>query len=597
MSFLQESGVGRIMDDYQTLVRSNTMQKWEKFGFLDGLNESLKENMATLYENQAKYILEECCDLNSSKSGAFETIAFPMVRRVFSRLLANELVSVQAMNLPAGMIFFFKPTISERGVSGEGCGDLRESFENPIVKKLPPCVLSGTNCSHETFENCKSLYDRFYNNEMWDYSKGNFTVMCATGQTVCRDNKGFWNPVDATDNCATCEMQLAQDGSIREVVLEVKGFDSSLGTHGRIGQKGLIHDTDEFLSSLRVTNVGDDIVDPDGNVIVAKGCDIDYNFANQKYGQQLFHYDDVCDPNGAIHIKLNLCHPVCEATCTTIDGFVGASSATTFNPEDIAITYRQYDDMECATELANVSFDIERMPISVTTRKMSACWTPEAATDLKAYHNIDAEAEVTALLSEVIAQEIDREILRDLINGAAFTDKWHYHGWQNQKVQSSNYTQSSWIQTLVHKINLVNSAIQTSTLKGGATWIVTSPAVASLFDSMNEFHVDTNGLDQTFNIGVKRTGALSGRYKVYVDPYFPQNILLMGRKGQSILDTGYIYAPYVPVMLTPVLIDTDNYSMKRGIMTRYAKKMVNNKYYGKIIVHALPTLVNSSTFV
>jgi hypothetical protein len=243
--------------------------------------------------------------------------------------------------------------------------------------------------------------------------------------------------------------------------------------------------------------------------------------------------------------------------------------------------------------MGEVSFELKSVTVSVIERKLRAQWSPELAQDVSAFHNIDAEAELTALLSEQVAAEIDREILRDLRRGAAWRMSWDYAGTRVAPYGGSGtgiavgtgsfYTQKEWNQTLVSAINQVSAQIHKATLRGGANFIVCSAEVSAIFDDLEYFHVSNAAPDQDkYNMGIERVGSLAGRYQVYRDPYFPADTILMGHKGTSLLDTGYIYAPYVPMQLTPTMYNPFTFAPVKGIMTRYAKKMVNNKFYGVI---------------
>jgi hypothetical protein len=248
--------------------------------------------------------------------------------------------------------------------------------------------------------------------------------------------------------------------------------------------------------------------------------------------------------------------------------------------------------MEFEDRIGEVSFDLEAVTVSVTERKLRAQWSPEMAQDVSAFHNIDAEAELTALLSEQVAAEIDREILRDLRKGAAWTLRWDYNGWKRGTSANplTQYTQKDWNQTLITAINQISAQIHKSTLRGGANWIVVSSEISAIFDDLEYFHVSNAAPEQDqYNMGIERIGTLAGRYQVYRDPYFPPNTVLLGHKGNSLLDTGYVYAPYVPLQLTPTMYNPFNFTPIKGIMTRYAKKMVNNRFYGKVTVDGVRT--------
>ena len=228
------------------------------------------------------------------------------------------------------------------------------------------------------------------------------------------------------------------------------------------------------------------------------------------------------------------------------------------------------------------------MTVSVEERKLRATWSPELAQDVNAFHNIDAEAELTALLSEQIAAEIDREILRDLREAAPWQARWDYNGWRRMAGFSTNYTQKDWNQELITKVNQVSAQIHKSTLRGGANFLVVSSEVSAVFDTLEYFHVsDASAESDQYNMGIERVGSLSGRYQVIRDPYSPAWSIIIGHKGKSLLDTGYIYAPYIPMQLTPTIVNPENFAPVKGIMTRYAKKVVNNRFFGHVRVDGL----------
>ena len=567
MGYLLKSGeVGNIGTKHQKAVREATVNKWESLGFLEGLEGHVRENIALLYENQATTLINETSTEGGASTGSFETVVFPIVRRVFSKLLANDIVSVQAMNLPIGKLFYFVPKISDRGVDG--------SHGEPVVTT---CLDAG--CSGTTYQNAvKSLYDQFYNDGLFDQSKGKITVKYLTGSTVA---------FNADSELVSGPSALAGDGSRRNQILMLEGF---VGTGaGRLqGPDGHEMDTESFLASLAISSTSD-IEDPNADVIIAANNPIPFRVVTQKYGKGIVDYgSDICDADGKIYIDLDLTHPVC-ANCDngTIDGYIGASTGATL--DGLIASYHSYDDLELESQMGEVSFELDSVTVSVTERKLRATWTPELAQDVSAFHNIDAEAELTALLSEQVAAEIDREILRDLRKGAAWQLRWDYNGWKRLS-NNASYTQKDWNQTLITAINQISAQIHKSTLRGGANFIVVSSEVSAIFDDLEYFHVSNASPEQdNYNMGIERIGSLSGRYTVYRDPYAPASSVLIGHKGKSLLDTGYIYAPYVPLQLTPTMYNPFNFVPVKGIMTRYAKKMVNNRFYGQVSVDGLRT--------
>ena len=585
MGYLLNSGeVGNIGLKHQKAVREATVKKWDSLGFLEGLDGHIRENIALLYENQASTLINETTGAggtgSASSSGSFETVVFPIVRRVFSKLLANDIVSVQALNLPIGKLFYFVPKTSDRIYAGgfeEGTNGGTSS--NP---QMP--IASCVNCSGATFSNClKNLYDRFYNDGMYDQSKGKITLKAVTGTAVT------WTACTTGNEFTTGKSPAAADGSLRNQIIKVTGFNTT--TPGRLSTPdGNEMDTEAFLASLTVVANGT-VSDPNGVVIFNVGDQIPFRVVTQKYGESIVNYGDICSASGELYIDLDLTHPACVSCgANTVDGYIGANyTGTTLGSIQNAIVWRQYEDLEAESALAEVSFTLESVTVAVTERKLRATWTPELAQDVSAFHNIDAEAELTALLSEQVAAEIDREILIDLRKGAAWQLRWDYNGWKRLP-QSTAYTQKDWNQTLMTAINQLSAQIHKSTLRGGANFVVVSSEVSAVLDDLEYFHVSNAAPEQDqYNMGIERVGSLSGRYTVYRDPYAPAYSVIIGHKGKSLLDTGYIYAPYVPMQLTPTMYNPFNFVPVKGIMTRYAKKMVNNRFYGHIRVDGLRT--------
>jgi hypothetical protein len=472
-------------------------------------------------------------------------------------------------------LFFFVPKTSDGAFSLNG---------NSTNGSLPTCVVSGCGNTVTTFRE-KNLYDLFYNDGLFDASKGKKIVF---------NTEGFYGVVlnadGTTTNTDLVDQPLAADGSFRSVKMCITGFSNT--NAGRLtGPDGNEMDTEAFLASLTITSDAA-ILDPDGNTIIAEGGTIPFRLVAQKYGRGIVNYgNDICTADGCLLVELDLTHPACiSCDSSNFDGYVGASTATTFG--DISVSWERYETLEFATEMGEVSFELDEVVVSVTERKLRATWSPELAQDVSAFHNIDAEAELTALLSEQVAAEIDREILRDLRKGAAWQLRWDYNGWKraNNGGGFNAYTQKEWNQTLITKVNQISAQIHKSTLRGGANFIVVSSEVSAIFDDLEYFHVSNASPEQDqYNMGIEKIGSLGGRYTVYRDPYAPANSIIVGHKGKSLLDTGYIYAPYVPLQLTPTLQNPFNFAPTKGIMTRYAKKMVNNRFYGTVTVDGVVT--------
>jgi hypothetical protein len=598
MGALLESGlVGNIGLKHLKVIKEDTINKWDKLGFLDGLKGHVRENIAQLYENQASYLINEAAA--SDNSGSFETVVFPIVRRVFSKLLANDIVSVQAMNLPIGKLFYFVPKIQNYVGSNQHYA--------PIGS--PEAVNTGQNDPNQGYSTGKNLYDRFYEgNEpaldppgLFDYSKGQYSAVTAVATTVAWSSGSLVPTVYSTGTTEGA-------GIYRKVLISLSGFTN--GGYGKLmGPDGNTVDTETFLSDLTITTPGTSAF---SGFSSSTSAPLLFRVVTQKYGKGIVEYgstaggtfaanntagggiyDNICDANGIIYLEVDFQVP-CSIGANSLDGYSGYTLPTvgTNTQAQFTATYRIYKELEFEDRIGEVSFDLESVTVSVTERKLRAQWSPELAQDVAAFHNIDAEAELTALLSEQVAAEIDREILRDLRKGAAWNLRWDYNGWKRGTSANplTQYTQKDWNQTLITAINQISAQIHKSTLRGGANWIVVSSEISAIFDDLEYFHVSNASPEQDqYNMGIERVGTLAGRYQVYRDPYFPPNQVLLGHKGSSLLDTGYVYAPYVPLQLTPTMYNPFNFTPIKGIMTRYAKKMVNNRFYGRITVDGVRT--------
>jgi hypothetical protein len=575
MGALLESGmVGNIGLKHLRVIKEDTIKKWDELGFLEGLEGHQKDNVAQLYENQASYLINEAA--TSDASGSFETVVFPIIRRVFSKLLANDIVSVQAMNLPIGKLFYFVPKIQER---------------NSGAHYAPYGMPGNSDASTAGYDTgVKNLYDRFYENSdandqgLFDYSKGSYSSVSLTVADIVTFAEGQTTSVNPIVTGATKTQS--------SVILVLTGFTQS-GAGKLAGPNGNEMDTEEFLASLQITSSDAAITGWTGSATLP------FNLVTNKYGKGIVEYGakvtgntgsyyDVCDIEGKIYVQVDL-----EKYSATAGFSAYPVTGSTIAKGDFAATYRQYASLEFEDMIGEVSFDLESVTVSVTERKLRASWSPELAQDVSAFHNIDAEAELTALLSEQIAAEVDREILRDLRKGAAWKAKWDYNGWKYGGTGGATlqgYTQKDWNQTLVTKINQISAQIHKTTLRGGANWIVVSSEVSAVFDDLEYFHVSNAEPEQDqYNMGIEKIGSVAGRYQVYRDPYFPAGKILIGHKGKSLLDAGYVYAPYVPLQLTPTMYNPFNMTPIKGIMTRYAKKMVNNRYFGIIDVAGITT--------
>ena len=555
MSELLNSGkVGLTVFRNLAEQRQAIVRNWDDSGLLEGLRGMKKANTAQLMENQAQAMLNEVT-LDSS-AGRFDTVAFPIVRRVFSRLLANEIVSVQPLALPSGLLFYMDARVSFDGND--------TTFNNPVTPNYPSpwnanpgspeySKVAPANTANgqagPTFADT-TAYERFYNNRGFDLSFGTGYTAIGTNQTL--DAEDFSNGILAVSN----------------IVLG-GGWNVS---------------TSQSSSTLRfsaATNIY--YSGANGNtLLVAQGGNVPFYNQIQSYTQDLF-------ANGQADVVFDL-RPagVYGSDFNPLLLNDGTNFGTSFNIV-LTPTYEIFNDLEGKSEMGEITIRFSSVTVNTETRKLRAHWTPELAQDLEAYHSIDAEAELTALLSEHIAAEIDREIIIDLINGAPFRARWDYAGLSS----NANFfgTQKDWNQTLITRVNELSAQIHKSTLRGGANWIVCSAEAGAIFDDLEYFHVDGSAQPESekYNLGVEKIGNLGSRYVVYKDPYLPAPIVLLGHKGNTFLEAGYIYAPYIPLQLTQTIYDPNDFTPRKGIMTRYAKKMVNNRFYGVIYIDNINT--------
>lgn len=545
MELLRTGKVGLTTLKNLAEQRNAIVANWEESGLLKGLKGPKRSNIAQLLESQAASMLNEVT-LDAS-AGRFDTVAFPIVRRVFSRLLANELVSVQPLALPTGLLFYMDARVSFNGSDNTFDTSITRAQEIARMNKVNP-KNTANGQGGPVFADT-SAYERFYNNRGFDLSFG-------TGETALGVSKTF--SADSFSN-----------GLYDPGAFTLTGFDTS---KQQSSASLRYSSTTAIYYSAGSSNI----------LLVAAGGSVPV-FANvQAWGTDQFQ-------GSTSNIVLDLRPPSVygsdfnSAMLNNGTNF-GSQFALTVTP-----AFEVYNDLEAKGEMSEISIRFSSVTVNTVTRKLRAHWTPELAQDLEAYHSIDAEAELTALLSEHVAAEIDREILTDLINGAPFRARWDYQGLQN----NANFfgTQKDWNQTLITRVNELSAQIHKATLRGGANWIVCSAEAGAIFDDLEYFHVDGSASPESekYNLGIEKIGQLGSRYVVYKDPYLPAQIVLLGHKGNTFLEAGYIYAPYIPLQLTQTIYDPNDFTPRKGIMTRYAKKMVNNRFYGVVYIDNINT--------
>ncbi len=552
MSELLNSGkVGLTIFKSLAEQRSAIVSNWKDSGLLEGLRGIKKSNIAQLLESQAQSMLNEVT-LDSS-AGRFDTVAFPIVRRVFSRLLANEIVSVQPLALPSGLLFYMDARVSFNGADS--------TLANPSYPVFPDNSGNGAYSKESPYNQANgqagpvfastSAYERFYNNRGFDLSFG-------TGETAV----GTTGVINASAFTAGISSKTFALGT---------GFDVSK----QQSSASLYLSAVTAIYYLESANVN--------TLIVPAGGRIPFFSQVQTWTNDQFASNNLL---AVVDLRVNGIYGA-DFDVNKLNNGAGSSGAS-YNISMVP-AYQVYNDLEAKSEMGEITIRFSSVTVNTVTRKLRAHWTPELAQDLEAYHSIDAEAELTALLSEHIAAEIDREIIIDLINGAPFRARWDYKGLAN----NANFfgTQKDWNQTLITRVNELSAQIHKATLRGGANWIVCSAEAGAIFDDLEYFHVDGSAQPESekYNLGVEKIGNLGSRYIVYKDPYLPAPIVLLGHKGNTFLEAGYIYAPYIPLQLTQTIYDPNDFTPRKGIMTRYAKKMVNNRFYGVIYIDNINT--------
>jgi len=528
--------------------------KWEGSGLLEGIEDvRVKNNMAVILENQAKQIVAEAnvTDVGgaSFSAGAGEQwagVALPLVRKVFAQIVAQDFVSVQPMSLPSGLVFYLD---FKYGDTAGGRTDGDNLYGN---------VSSAS---------AKMSVDEEVSGGLYGAGQYGYTINSSSFTDL---GAGDLAAAVATGKFATASVNLNTG---------VADFDYDLDFSQSINAAG------SGSKIVKISMLGSDLTRPDFEAVrswrlSSTNSATDVETVHNKYTK----YDASTG-----HVNFIV---------TMGAGNIDASTALDIEYSEQP-TDNQRGDFEAAGNAAvDSSISIPEIDVKLAseaivakTRKLKAQWTPEFAQDLNAYHSIDAEAELTSLLSEYISMEIDLEILDMLINNAVTTEKWSA---ENNKVwngsawstSTSDFynTQGQWFQTLGTKIQKVSNKIHQKTLRGGANFLVCSPTVATILESIPGYAANTDGDQQEFNFGVQRIGNLANRFKVYKNPYMTENIILMGYRGSQFLETGAVYAPYVPLLVTPLVYDPETFSPRKGIMTRYAKKMLRPEFYGKVFV-------------
>lgn len=526
--------------DFKILQEENVRLsgKWEQYGLLEGLNsDTERANMARLLENQTKYLISEAnvtgagagAQGGSFSAGAGEQwagIALPLVRKVFAQFSSKDFVSVQPMNLPSGLVFYL---------------DFKYGSST-----------AGFDANDNMYGNVSTFGDKMAIDEDVQgglYGAGRFGYSINSASLAVQVETGSANlaSINFDEDLSTGSfVEFAVD--ITDTLFDKKGVRAFRLLSGSVD----ITTNPEF--TRRGTTASEVVFVVNKDALWAGATDIT--------GSVLYHRQPTDNQRGDFE-----------------DGS-GIGGDPIIIPE--------------------VNVELGSEPIVAKTRKLKAKYTPEFAQDLNAYHSIDAEAELTSLLSDYISMEIDLEILDMLIQDAATTERWSavsnktFNGsaWTTVGVSDGGYynTQGQWFQTLGTKIQKVSNKIHQKTLRGGANFLVVAPEVATILESIPGYAADTDGDKMDFAMGVQKVGSLNSRFRVYKNPYMTERAILLGYRGTQFLEAGAVYAPYVPLIMTPLVYDPETFTPRKGLMTRYAKKMVRPEFYGRIFISDLNTI-------
>jgi hypothetical protein len=582
------------------------VSKWEASGLLEGIGDEYQRgSMAMLLENQAKELLREANTMSGGDVQGFAAVAFPIVRRVFAGLIANDLVSVQPMSLPSGLVFFmdFRHG-NDLGLSDDKVITQGESlFGDRVGEQIRQGVrVDGNAYAEKGFFALTSGYGTARYAE----------TLAGTSVVAITASVDLSAPSDAGAALLREDPDLLAETTKKAVV--VRFPVSSLTTAG-----ALIAEQDLTSISIASGSAAAGVGTSAGSlasaagllaqpvrrltkVVEGAGVYAAADTLGTKYVEMVFLHsssvsfaagDDFATGSvGSLVVEIPIKDKLTGVTDSTGNSVLGALAGT--SPWSL----------ENSANIPEIQLKVDSFSITARTRKLKAAWTPELGQDLNAYHNLDAEVELTSILSEQIGLEIDQEILNDLVKGATAGVKY----WSRRPGKFVNRNTgadlsavgggptyppdftgnvSMWYETLLETINDVSANIHRKTLRGGANFIVVSPEVANILEFTAGFRATVTHDSEKGSTGAVKVGALNAKFDVIVDPYFPRSVILVGRKGASFLESGYVYSPYVPLQTTPTIFDPSTFTPRKAVMTRYGKAMVRPDMYGLVVVQDL----------
>ena len=573
------------------------LTKWERTGLLEGLDsDRKKQSMARLLENQAKELLRESTSMSAGDVEGFAAVAFPIVRRVFAGLIANDLVSVQPMSLPSGLIFFldfvFSPDLNGVAQTGDRLGN---AYDKSIygTDQVGSQITGGVdlvNADGVGFGGPRTAGARGY-----AYGSPTGTVEVALANY---DLQAF-----DLDSASAAQKKLIQyDPDLLALSGSGTAYAVAVFAVAEAGYTGNQIDFENtsgiVLNDVTITQqsgIGGSLTSAANLVrrLTRRASAADVATGLVSADELIF---TVVATSGTTADDINT-GGVAEATGLTAS-FAQKDNITAGNAAGSVVGAATWG-LEGNADIPEIDIKVDSIAVTAQTKKLKAKWTPELGQDLNAYHNLDAEVELTSILSEQIALEIDREILADLVNGATaetrywsrapglFVDSTGAEIGASTKAPDFTGTVSEWYETLVETINDVSAAIHRKTLRGGANFVVCGPEIANILEFTAGFRANVTADAETGSIGAVAVGSLSKKFDVIVDPYFLRNVILVGRRGSSFLESGYVYAPYVPLQTTPTIFGPEDFVPRKGVMTRYAKQMVRPDMYGLVVVRGL----------
>jgi hypothetical protein len=583
MSIVQKLTEGIVNRDLSA-EGAALISKWENTGLLEGIgDDTLRNGMARLLENQAKELLRESSSMSGGDVEGFAAVAFPLVRRVFGNLIANDLVSVQPMSLPSGLIFFLDFTISGqiggrvRGVFDAGYPVSSSIYGGNVVGAQ---ITGGVNLTGAFSEDGPYALNNGYSSPTSSLAITGLTVVCS-------------------GTVATASILNFLGAAATRSEQNILEFDADLpsGTTFAVATVPLAQlvNAQINLDDLITLSLTGAIAGAPSAAVRRSLTRRDPNAPDTTILLTLVDYTGTRTPG---NLSSSLVPTVAGTGTgrngvffTITDNFAGAGPIG-------AVLAQPVWGLEGSADIPEIDIKVDSVSVTAITKKLKAKWTPELGQDLNAYHNLDAEVELTQILSEQIALEIDQEILEDLRIGAKAGVKY----WSRNPGQFVNRDTgvplgagvadftgnvSEWYETLVETINEVSAAIHRKTLRGAANFVVCGPEVANVLEFTAGFRANVTADSDRGDAGAVKVGSISKKFDIFVDPYFPRNVLLVGRRGSSFLESGYVYAPYVPLQTTPTIFGVEDFVPRKGVMTRYAKKMVRPDMYGLVIVRGL----------